>query len=348
MSVESIPNCDFAQKVSAYAKMFPDGNFLHLLKLTLDDADKFNALLCKLETVADSFVQELSNKEELFTKINKVLTQGTTSIKISTPDISYQSKIPIYALYKSLPKRDVVYVVSGNKYSGEWKDGFHHGLGKMTFANGSYYQGNFVNGNFEGEGEYKDIRKNGTIGHYKGNFIKGRFAGEGEHTLSHINKNKVKHYKGNFVNGEYSGFGIFTSSNGHYVGNFVSNKFEGKGKYFWTNGDCYEGEFHDNKFHGQGILTNLEKNLEINKYEGMFANNKFNGCGILIKSNGDRFEGNFANNKYNGCGILIKSNGERFEGNFINGVFIDDKKIKKKSFLERLGIGKKTSYSNLN
>lgn len=51
-----------------------------------------------------------------------------------------------------LPKKHMGWVVDG--YVGEWKDSHHnpHGTGKMLFANGSTYDGQFTNGKFDGNG----------------------------------------------------------------------------------------------------------------------------------------------------------------------------------------------------
>jgi hypothetical protein len=51
-----------------------------------------------------------------------------------------------------LPKTHMGWVVDG--YVGEWKDSHHnpHGTGKMLFANGSTYDGQFTNGKFDGNG----------------------------------------------------------------------------------------------------------------------------------------------------------------------------------------------------
>ena len=50
-------------------------------------------------------------------------------------------------------------------YNGEWKDGKHHGKGKMTYANGDVYDGEWEDGKMtyaDGvvyNGEWKDGKK---------------------------------------------------------------------------------------------------------------------------------------------------------------------------------------------
>jgi hypothetical protein len=41
---------------------------------------------------------------------------------------------------------------NGDKYEGEWLDGFAHGLGRYTFVNGDVYEGNIVQDKFQGYG----------------------------------------------------------------------------------------------------------------------------------------------------------------------------------------------------
>jgi len=48
---------------------------------------------------------------------------------------------------------------------GEWKDGKLHGQGKRTFANGEYYEGNWLNDSLEGLGSYVT-----NFGSYSGSF----------------------------------------------------------------------------------------------------------------------------------------------------------------------------------
>ena len=39
-------------------------------------------------------------------------------------------------------------------YEGDYKRGLKHGDGKLTFEDNSFYQGSFMNDNFEGFGIY--------------------------------------------------------------------------------------------------------------------------------------------------------------------------------------------------
>ena len=66
---------------------------------------------------------------------------------------------------------------------------------------------------------------------------------------------------------------------------------EGFGKYYYNNGDRYEGEFKN------GIKE---------------------GKGKIFYGNGDRYEGEFKNNVREGKGKIIQANGEVYEVTFRN------------------------------
>ena len=53
----------------------------------------------------------------------------------------------------------------------------------------------------------------------------------------------------------------------------------GSGKYYWQNGDVYEGSYVNGKRSGKGKLQNAGGKI----YEGDFADNVPHGKGIIIK-----------------------------------------------------------------
>lgn len=58
-----------------------------------------------------------------------------------------------------------------------------HGEGKLSLGNGDYYEGQFENGKFSGEGYYKWISQPRL--NYKGEFKNGKLHGTG--TLTNMN-----------------------------------------------------------------------------------------------------------------------------------------------------------------
>ena len=49
-------------------------------------------------------------------------------------------------------KKDEIMLPDGNKYSGEWLDGFMDGQGCLRMEDGSVYEGTFVKGSWHGTG----------------------------------------------------------------------------------------------------------------------------------------------------------------------------------------------------
>lgn len=77
-------------------------------------------------------------------------------------------------------------------YRGPWKNGFPHGRGVCIFADGTYYEGMFEEGEAEDTDAYL-VLTNGAI--YKGNIHKSAIEGQGEikHT---VGSEQVYLYKG--------------------------------------------------------------------------------------------------------------------------------------------------------
>ena len=94
-------------------------------------------------------------------------------------------------------------------YEGNWKDGKPGGFGKMNFDNGKIkykYEGDFVDGLFDGMGDF--YPPDGT--HYKGHFTRGFKDGEG---VIYFNEGKIIYaYKGTWINDESEGFEKFKRS----------------------------------------------------------------------------------------------------------------------------------------
>lgn len=60
----------------------------------------------------------------------------------------------------------------GDRYEGDYKEGWFHGLGKLQMENGIIYEGEFVKGQFHGEG--KLLYPNG--GYYKAQWDEGKMV----------------------------------------------------------------------------------------------------------------------------------------------------------------------------
>ena len=175
-----------------------------------------------------------------------------------------------------------------NRYEGELKDDKKHGKGKMNFANGYEYLGDWVDDTPSGEGIY--IWTNGD--RYEGYFENGQRHGKGSYFFANGDR-----YIGDWVKDKKSGNGISTLALGKYEGQFNDDKMHGKGTFYFANGDTYIGDWVDDKQEGEGIFN---------------------------WANGDRFEGGFKAGKIHGKGSYYFSNGNKFEGDWIDGNQVND------------------------
>ncbi|CAF4803488.1 unnamed protein product [Rotaria sp. Silwood1] len=133
------------------------------------------------------------------------------------------------------------------RYEGTWHEGKKHGFGKLIFADGSYYQGEFANNEIMGQGT--------------------RYFASSRNT-----------YTGHFYYGEMDGHGRLKMGNDDcYEGEFNSNHFEGEGSYLSHDKQLYTGAWHNHRRHGYGEQTYLDGS----RYSGDWISNKRHGFGKL-------------------------------------------------------------------
>ncbi len=110
------------------------------------------------------------------------------------------------------------------------------GFGKFIMADGSFYEGQFKDGEITGNG-LKLNKQSGT--EYKGEFFEGCYHGKG-HLRSKISK---LIYQGDFHNNMRHGFGeLFeVNTNRNYKGQWYLNKRQGQGIQHYTDGSTYSG-----------------------------------------------------------------------------------------------------------
>ncbi|XP_070241176.1 MORN repeat-containing protein 1 isoform X1 [Bos mutus] len=178
-----------------------------------------------------------------------------------------------------------VYPNSFFRYEGEWRGGKKHGRGKLLFKDGSYYEGDFVDGEITGEG----CRHWALTGNT---------------------------YTGQFVLGEPQGHGIMKyQAGGHYEGELFRGLREGHGCLVDADGQVYWGSFHDNKRHGQGQM--VFRNGD--KYEGNWVRDQRQGHGMLRLADGSTYEGQWHSGVFSGQGSMAHCSGVIYRGIWING-----------------------------
>ena len=171
----------------------------------------------------------------------------------------------------------------GNRYEGQYLNGKRHGKGRIEFANGYKYIGDWADDTPTGFGTF--IWTNGD--YYEGEFEKGQRHGKGSYYFANGDK-----YVGDWVEDKKHGLGASSLAVGRYEGEFVDDKMHGKGVFYFADGSSYQGEWIDNKQDGHGIF---------------------------IWINGDRYEGGFKDGKLHGKGSYYFGNGNKFTGEWIDG-----------------------------
>jgi hypothetical protein len=103
-------------------------------------------------------------------------------------------------------------------------------IGKYYFADGSYYDGQFVR---KGEA----VKRHGAGMYFDGGAV----------------------YDGQWSDDEMHGEGTITFDTGAtYSGTFANNQFHGRGKYLWPNGTSYDGQWRRSLMHGEGVYVDAQ------------------------------------------------------------------------------------------
>ncbi|XP_061341946.1 uncharacterized protein LOC133288245 [Gastrolobium bilobum] len=138
------------------------------------------------------------------------------------------------------------YFVSG-RYEGDWVEGRYDGYGIESWARGSRYKGHYRQGLRHGYGVYKFY----TGDSYAGEWFNGQSHGVGVQSCSDGSS-----YVGEFKYGVKHGLGCYHFRNGdRYTGEYFGDKIHGFGVYHFANGHCYEGAWHEGRRQGYGVYT---------------------------------------------------------------------------------------------
>lgn len=150
----------------------------------------------------------------------------------------------------------VYYYYVNGRYEGDWVDGKYDGYGVETWARGSRYRGQYRQGSRHGYGVYR---------FYTGDM-----------------------YAGEWSNGQSHGCGVQTCEDGsRYVGEFKWGVKHGLGYYHFRNGDTYAGEYFADKMHGFGVYRFANEH----RYEGAWHEGRKQGLGMYTFRNGETQSG---------------------------------------------------------
>ena len=178
---------------------------------------------------------------------------------------------------------------NGDKYEGEFFDDSFEGYGVMVYKNDPKYEkkdGNWSGGKFRGEG--KITYTDGSF--YDGHVIDSIPNSVG--TFYGINK-KIK-FKGEFRNGVYNGKGFLHDDEGNkkFFGYFKNGLYQGYGEEFENDVISYYGYYRKGKRHGVGKLKLNKEFIKKNYIDGNEVENYQNDilksvkndlCGICME-----------------------------------------------------------------
>ena len=138
----------------------------------------------------------------------------------------------------------------GSKYEGQFLDGVPHGKGKEKMEDGSIFEGVYFGGKRK---EGKITWKDGS--YYDGFFENDKFSGFGKY-----NWGNKRYYEGEWKEGKMNGKGKLTFLDGsYYEGEFLNGKKNGQGKYVWEENKFYIGGWKDDKQNGKGTYNKFGK-----------------------------------------------------------------------------------------
>ena len=212
---------------------------------------------------------------------------------------------------------------NGDEYEGNFVDGKFDGTGTYTYAVGAVYEGNWKNskkngfGKFTGEdgiifeGEYKDdSRVRGQITYPDGGQYFGAVKGRTRHGQGKMIFADGRLYDGEWLDDEP--VDMVEESEPALKNGWHSDVYD-NGK--------YEGDLVEGIREGNGIYTWNDGHV----YMGEWKNGERNGPGGMTYPNGDVYEGFWLNNKRNGKGKLIrKDDGTIFKGEWNDNKLVNE------------------------
>ena len=148
---------------------------------------------------------------------------------------------------------------AGRWYEGDWKHGRWTGRGRLSNGDGDLYEGELRNDHKHGKGTMRFA--DGRV--FVGDYINGQMI-EGEMTYQDGST-----YKGSWVDGMRHGRGkcVFTDDS-IYEGEFREGEFHGHGKMGWSDGGWYEGEWWNGEMQGHGKEMRPDGSL---RHEGAWS-----------------------------------------------------------------------------
>ncbi|KAM7514877.1 hypothetical protein LguiA_004460 [Lonicera macranthoides] len=163
--------------------------------------------------------------------------------------------------------------------------------GVEFYSNGDFYEGEFHNGKCNGSGVYNYF----VNGRYEGDWIEGKYDGNGIESWA-----RGSRYRGQYRQGLRHGYGVYRFYTGDsYAGEWFNGQSHGVGVQSCGDGSCYVGEFKCGVKHGIGCYHFRNGD----KYAGEYFGDKIHGFGIYHFANGHCYEGSWHEGRKQGYGM---------------------------------------------
>ncbi|KAG8558042.1 hypothetical protein GDO81_016833 [Engystomops pustulosus] len=243
------------------------------------------------------------------------------SIKDGDDEPVTQEEPPVLVPASELYEEPILAQLIVEKYEGELVNGLYEGEGVAYYKDGNIYRGLFSEGLMHGKGMY--TWADGLI--YEGEFFMNFPMGDGVYTWPDGSR-----YEGQVYKAIRHGTGVHLSIDQQvsYVGEWCMGKRHGKGTIYYNaeGTSWYEGEWIHNRKEGWGVQRFPSGNI----YEGQWKADRFHGEGRMrwLSSN-EEYLGQWENGIQNGLGthtwFLKRVSGSQYSlrneyiGIFVNG-----------------------------
>ncbi|KAG6628504.1 hypothetical protein I3843_14G019500 [Carya illinoinensis] len=178
----------------------------------------------------------------------------------------------------------------------------------QVYSNGDVYEGEFHKGKCSGSGVYYYYMS----GRYEGDWVDGKYDGYGVETWA-----RGSRYRGQYRQGLRNGFGVYRFYTGDvYAGEWANGQSHGCGVHNCEDGSRYVGEFKWGVKHGLGHYHFRNGD----KYAGEYFADKMHGFGVYSFANGHQYEGAWHEGRRQGLGMYTFRNGETQSGHWQNGI----------------------------
>ena len=216
--------------------------------------------------------------------------------------------------------------VSEAQYVGERKNGKKHGQGRLTNSNGQIFQGEFRNDKFY-NGICTILNNDDSVPRlgaklYEGEFVNGNFHGEGKIVYANGTTLSGEFKKGHIING----MGTRCIGDGKvYNGEIRDGMISGHGEITNPDGTTLVGQFHQGKLcNGHGKKFNIHGT----SYMGTWEDGKMTGFGRIFYADGGYWEGDFIDGApWSGVGRLQLEDGRIYHGAWHNGTMYGEGRL---------------------